>query len=60
MFVFLILRHGKDGGQKEYYTLDCILFLLRNVNFPHALYVRQAAVSIMRHMSQESRHVKFL
>ena len=37
-------RHGKDGGQKEYYTLDCILFLIRNVHLPHALYVRQAAV----------------
>lgn len=31
---------------KEYYTVDCILFLLKNVHLPHAMYVRQAAVSI--------------
>ena len=32
---------------KEYYTVDCILFLLKNVHLPHAMYVRQAAVSIL-------------
>ena len=36
---------GKDGIAKDYYSLDCILFLLNNVALPHALYVRQAAVS---------------
>ncbi len=35
---------GKDGIQKDYYTLECILFLLNNVNLPHALYVKQAGV----------------
>lgn len=33
----------KDGEAVEYYTLDCILFLLKNVHLTHALYVRQAA-----------------
>ena len=40
-----IFRTGKDGLSKDYYTLDCILFLLKNINLAHAMYVRQAAVS---------------
>lgn len=40
-------RTGKDGIPKDYYTLDCILFLLKNVNLAHPLYVRQAAVRIL-------------
>jgi len=32
--------------QKDYYTLDCILFLLKNVSLAHAMYVRQAAVCL--------------
>ena len=38
-------RTGKDSIGKEYYTLDCILFLLKNVHLAHPLYVREAAVS---------------
>ncbi|KAF6029376.1 cdc73 [Bugula neritina] len=34
---------GKESVAKEYYTVDCILFLLKNVHLPHAMYVRQAA-----------------
>lgn len=44
---FYFIRTGKDGIPKEYYTLDCILFLLKNVQLQHALYVREAAVSEM-------------
>ncbi|CAH1785859.1 unnamed protein product, partial [Owenia fusiformis] len=40
---YLIWGTGKEGLAKEYYTLDCILFLLKNVHLQHALYVRQAA-----------------
>jgi len=40
----LLCSTGKDGVQKDYYTLDCILFLLKNVSLAHAMYVRQAAV----------------
>lgn len=40
-----IFSTGKDGAPKDYYTLDCILYLMRNVNLPHSKYVRQAAVS---------------
>lgn len=40
---YVIYGTGKDGIPKEYYTLDCILFLLKNVQLQHALYVREAA-----------------
>lgn len=33
--------------QKDYYSLDCILFLLKNVSLAHAMYVRQAAVRLL-------------
>ncbi|KAL4219028.1 accessory factor associated with RNA polymerase II [Mactra antiquata] len=36
---------GKEGVPKNYYTLDCILFLLKNVQYAHPLYVREAAAS---------------
>jgi len=39
-------RSGKDGSAKEYYTLECLLFLLKNVGLTHPVYVRKAAVSI--------------
>lgn len=42
---YLIWGTGKDGVQKDYYTLDCILFLLKNVSLAHAMYVRQAAAA---------------
>jgi len=46
---FLLCSTGKDGVQKDYYTLDCILFLLKNVSLAHAMYVRQAAVRLCFH-----------
>lgn len=36
---------GKDGGPKDYYTLECLAFLLKNVQLSHPVYVRRAAVS---------------
>ncbi|XP_074654028.1 parafibromin-like isoform X2 [Tubulanus polymorphus] len=42
---YLVWGTGKDGIAKEYYTLDCILFLLKNVQLAHPLYVRQAAAA---------------
>jgi len=47
LFYLYDFRTGKDGIPKDYYTLGCILFLLKNVNLAHALYVKQAGVSIM-------------
>ncbi|KAL4132885.1 hypothetical protein QTP88_009962 [Uroleucon formosanum] len=40
---FLMYGSGKDGAPKEYYTLECLLFLLKNVTLTHPVYVRQAA-----------------
>ena len=43
---YAIWSCGQDGcATKEYYTLDCILFLLKNAHLPHAQYVRQAAAA---------------
>ncbi|XP_013421430.1 parafibromin-like [Lingula anatina] len=42
---YLVWGTGKDGIAKEYYTLDCIIFLLKNVQLAHSLYVRQAAAA---------------
>lgn len=30
------------GSIKEYYTLECLLYLLKNINLQHPVYVRQA------------------
>ncbi|KAG8194555.1 hypothetical protein JTE90_013302 [Oedothorax gibbosus] len=40
---YLVWGAGKDGTPKEYYTLECLLFLLKNVQLSHPVYVRQAA-----------------
>lgn len=42
----LSFSSGKDGAPKDYYTLECLLFLLKHVNLTHPTYVRNAAVSI--------------
>ncbi|XP_077968805.1 parafibromin-like [Styela clava] len=34
---------GKNGNAKEYYTLDTILFFLKNIKLTHPLYISQAA-----------------
>ena len=36
---------GKDDESKQCYTLESILFLLKNVKLPHPLYVSRAIVS---------------
>lgn len=48
--VYIILgipycRSGKKGAPREYYTLECLLYLLKNVQLQHSVYVRQCAVS---------------
>lgn len=40
---YLTYGSGKDGTSKEYYTLECLLFLLKHVQLTHPVYVRQAA-----------------
>jgi parafibromin len=48
---YVIWGTGKDGAPKEYYTLECLLYLLKNITLQHPVYVRQAAsedVTIVR------------
>jgi len=40
---YLAYGSGKDGAPKEYYTLECLLFLLKHVSLTHPTYVRKAA-----------------
>jgi len=39
---YVIYGKGKDGTTKEYYTLECLLYLLKNIALQHPVYVRQA------------------
>lgn len=43
--LFTCFSSGKEGNDKEYYTLECLLFILKNITLTHPVYVRQAAVS---------------
>jgi len=40
---YVIWGTGKDGTAKDYYTLECLLYLLKNITLQHPVYVRQAA-----------------
>lgn len=40
----LFYRSGKNGVPKKYYTLECLIFLLKNVHLPHLEYVGKAKV----------------
>ncbi|VDN14862.1 unnamed protein product [Dibothriocephalus latus] len=42
---YIIWGTGKDGTAKDYYSLDCIVYLLKNIELPHSQYVRQAATA---------------
>ena len=42
---YVIWGTGKDGNQKEYYTLESIYFLIKNVKLSHPIYVRHAAAA---------------
>lgn len=38
-----VFSSGKKGAPREYYTLECLLYLLKNVMLQHSVYVRQCA-----------------
>ncbi|XP_068210894.1 uncharacterized protein hyx isoform X2 [Palaemon carinicauda] len=40
---YLVYGSGKDGAPKDYYSLECLLFLLKHVSLTHPTYVRKAA-----------------
>ena len=51
--VFFSDRSAGQGG-KEYYTLESLLFLLKNVSLSHPMYVQRAGVS------RTSTHTQFV
>lgn len=46
-FVTSLNRPGQAAAAKEYYTLESLLFLLKNVSLSHPMYVQRAGVSEM-------------
>ncbi|XP_055375162.1 parafibromin [Condylostylus longicornis] len=40
---YLKYGSGKKGAPREYYTLECLLYLLKNIHLQHSVYVRQCA-----------------
>ena len=43
---YVIWGTGKDGTAKDYYTLECLLYLLRNITLQHPVYVRQVNLAL--------------
>ena len=43
---YVIWGTGKDGTAKDYYTLECLLYLLRNITLQHPVYVRQVNLTL--------------
>ena len=43
---------GKEGEAKNYYTLESILYLLKNKHINHTSYVKKALVSLWKVFSQ--------
>lgn len=41
---YVLCRTGQGGTPKEYYTLESLLFLLKNVSLSHPMYVQRAGV----------------
>lgn len=39
---YLIYGTGKDGKGKDYYTLECLAFLIKNRDLQHSMYVKNA------------------
>ena len=39
------IRGAKESSPKDYYTLESLLFLLKNVTLSHPLYIQRANVS---------------
>lgn len=41
----IVVRTGKEGRAKDYYTLECLAFLIKNRDLQHSMYVKNAGVS---------------
>ncbi|XP_008486294.1 parafibromin-like, partial [Diaphorina citri] len=40
---YLHYQSSREGAVKKYYTLECLLFFLKNIGLNHTAYVRKAA-----------------
>lgn len=40
---YLIYSSSRDGLSKNYYTLECLVYFLKNIHLQHPTYVKQAA-----------------
>jgi parafibromin len=52
---YLVYGTGKDSTPKDYYTLESIVFLLKNVDLQHANYVKKAAEKGILSISRPDR-----
>ncbi|CAF1149857.1 unnamed protein product [Adineta ricciae] len=52
---YLVYGTGKDNTPKDYYTLESIVFLLKNVDLQHANYVKKAAEKSIPAISRPDR-----
>ncbi|CAI6350205.1 unnamed protein product [Macrosiphum euphorbiae] len=52
---YLKFGSGKDVAPKEYYTLECLLFLLNNVTLAHPAYVQHAAAENIPYIKRPDR-----
>ena len=45
IFLYILYSTGKDDKSKEYYNLECLVFLIKNRDLQHSMYVKNAGVS---------------
>ncbi|CAF0724683.1 unnamed protein product [Brachionus calyciflorus] len=52
---YLIYGTGKDGRPKDYYTLECLAFLIKNRDLQHPMYVKSAGTRNISVVSRPDR-----
>ena len=52
---FFVCRPKKAGAQNDYYTLESLMFLLRNIHLSHPVYVQKAAESNIQAVHRPDR-----
>lgn len=52
---YVIYGTGKDEKPKDYYTLECLAFLIKNRNLQHSLYVKNAGTRNISVVSRPDR-----
>ena len=52
LLLLFVVSTGKDGKPKDYYTLECLAFLIKNRELQHPMYVKNAGVSSSSNMTR--------